>query len=339
MNFNDDSIHAWVNQKIPDKLWHYTSVQGFQGIIGSGSIYATDVRFLNDTEEFVHARKVAYELAKKAPEHVDINFPLRDTLKHAVDLIFGSGFLDPSSAQIFVAPFSKSEDDLSQWRGYSHASTGVSIGFDLRMFRLPVKSDVAVSFAPCVYDDDEKEALINEALEYFVKESRTKWADVGNKVLKYAASSGKKPGLDEIENITGPAFNAPEHIARIKSGLDEARKRIHVLSGLLKHRAFHHEKEWRLVLPISPAKDKSNLVHPIRYRSTGSMLIPYIAFPLGLLPLSTPPGTTPTPVLPVNDVILGPGTGKEAQRSALDFLKSNAINVVPRMSDVPYRQA
>src|ERR1039457_3338216 len=49
MDLSDDPIHDWVYRPIPKKLWHYTSVQAFQGIIASGNIYATDVRFLNDT--------------------------------------------------------------------------------------------------------------------------------------------------------------------------------------------------------------------------------------------------------------------------------------------------
>lgn len=338
MNFNNDAIHELVNKEIPATLWHYTSVQGFHGIVESGSIYATDVRFLNDTDEFVHARKVANKLVANAREYGPAFYPLRYNLNWVVDQIFGSDFLNPDSAQIFVASFTASEDDLSQWRGYSHSSTGVSIGFDLRPFRPPVESDTAVLLAPCVYDDQQKENLIQVALNYFVKETEGRWVDVAQALLQQYASSGAKPDLSRIASVTTAVFSDPQYINQLKVGFSEAKKRIVALSGLLKHRAFHHEDEWRLVLPISPGKDKTNLAHPVQYRSHGAASVPYIAFPLGVYDLP-PEGTQPSPVLPINDVMLGPGASEEARSAAGDLLQSHAINIEPRMSDVPYRQA
>lgn len=77
----EDPIDQWVHQPIPEKLWHYTSVAGFQGIIASGAIYATDVRYLNDAEEFIHARKMASEVVARTPEFGEFNFPLRTNLE------------------------------------------------------------------------------------------------------------------------------------------------------------------------------------------------------------------------------------------------------------------
>jgi Protein of unknown function (DUF2971) len=339
INSSDDPIHDWVHQPIPEKLWHYTSAQGFQGIIGSGNIYATDVRFLNDSEEFIHARKVADNLVREMPEFGDLNFPMRDILEWAVNNIFGSDFLNPNSAQFFVVSFSDSEDDLSQWRGYSHGTYGVSIAFDLRLFRPPDESDSAVTLAPCVYRDDEKKNLIHRALQYFVKKSQTKWTAVVQEFLKVYGSGKTKPELDRIMNFTNAAFSGQEYKTQLKTGLDEAKKRIFRLAGLLKHRAFHHEREWRLILPLSPNKDKTNLAHPIRFRSTSASRIPYIEFPLGVITIPQSTGAPPTPVLPINDVLLGPGTSDDAKSAIQALLESKSIKIFPRRSDVPYRQA
>jgi hypothetical protein len=100
-----------------------------------------------------------------------------------------------------------------------------------------------------------------------------------------------------------------------------------------------HEREWRLALPTSPDKDKTYLIHPIRFRLTTTELVPFIAFPPGMMSAYSDPATLPTAVLPINDVMLGPGASKDAENAALAFLKSNSTNVVPRLSDVPYRQA
>jgi predicted GNAT family acetyltransferase len=338
MNPNNDPIQDWVNQPIPEKLWHYTSVQGFQGIIASGNIYATDVRFLNDTEEFIHARKVADEVVEKSPEFGSYNFPLHESLEWLVNTIFKSDFLNRNSAQIFVASFTDSEDDLSQWRGYSHGTCGVSIAFGLGMHRLPIGSDSAVTFAPCVYDDDKKQSLIQYALQHFINESETWWADSARRFLNQHSSSKTNPDISQITEFTNAALNGQEYQAHLKKGLDKARKSVYPLCGLLKHRSFHHEREWRFVLPISPNKDKTNLLHPIRFRSTNTSLVPYIEFPLGLVSIPQSPGASPTLLLPVNDVLLGPGASDDAANAALDFLKSKSIKIIPRRSDVPYRQ-
>lgn len=338
VNASDDPIEQWVHQPIPPKLWHYTSIQGFQGIVSSGSIYATDVRFLNDAEEFVHCRKVAEELVAAMPEVGKFNFPLRENLNWLVTEIFKSEFLDPNNAQVFVASFSDSEDDLSQWRAYSHGTQGVSIAFDLRWIRPPIESGSAVTFAPCVYSDVEKKALIQSALNRFISVSQSRWNDTGERFVKDFLSTGKKLDEVQIAEVTNAVFDSPEYKAQLLTGLNEAKMRILRLAGLLKHRAFHHEREWRLVLPISPGKNKSNLIHPIRFRSTNSSLIPYIDFPISPISIPQAPGAAPTPVLPVNAVTLGPGASGNGVSAVRDFLKSKSIDILPKLSDVPYRQ-
>jgi len=57
---------------IPEKLWHYTSLAGFQGIVTTRKIFATDTRFLNDREEFLHSYKIATEVAEANPELVPL---------------------------------------------------------------------------------------------------------------------------------------------------------------------------------------------------------------------------------------------------------------------------
>ena len=275
---------------------------------------------------------------KNTPEFGDYQFPLRSSLKWVVETIFGSDFLNPNSAQIFIASFTDSEDDLSQWRGYSHGTYGVSISFNLRILIRPrVDSDSSVTFAPCIYNDGEKKKFIKHALDYFVHENQTWWTNTAREFLKNV--SGKaKPSQDQIKAFAREVSRSAKYEAQLKIGLNEAKKRIIRLAGLLKHSAFHHEREWRLVLPVSPGKDITTLANPIRFRPTSKTLVPYIAHPLGFVLVSSYPAALPAVVLSINDVMLGPGADKEAESSALDFLKSNSINAVPRLSDVPYRQ-
>ncbi len=130
-----DFLTEVLNRPIPKKLWHYTSVQGFQGIVTSKGIFATDVRFLNDRTEFIHAREVASQVVAETDEYGANFFPAKEYSKKAVDSAFSTGPLSADRLQVFVASFSEAEDQLSQWRGYSQGSSGVSIAFDLTTLR------------------------------------------------------------------------------------------------------------------------------------------------------------------------------------------------------------
>jgi hypothetical protein len=163
------SLSDVLNRAIPSKLWHYSSVQGFQGIVASKAIFATDVRFLNDRTEFIHAREIAAQVIAETGEYGANHFPAREYSRKAVDLAFDSGNLSPDRLQVFVASFSEAEDQLSQWRGYSQGSSGVSLSFNLTTLRPPAHIDTLVTFAPCIYKPEEKKAILRGALASFVE--------------------------------------------------------------------------------------------------------------------------------------------------------------------------
>jgi hypothetical protein len=130
-----NSLSGLLNKPIPEKLWHYTSIQGFHGIVTSKRIFATDVRFLNDSTELIHAREIAHQLVAETDEFAANLFPARNYSKKAFELAFESGPLSADRLQVFVASFSEAEDQLSQWCGYSQGTSGVSVAFNLGAFR------------------------------------------------------------------------------------------------------------------------------------------------------------------------------------------------------------
>ncbi len=110
----------------------------FQGIVESKKIFATDLRYLNDSQEFVHARELAWKLADEVLESSDSGVAVSGMFKNAMNLAFNTGPLRADRLQVMVASFSQARDQLSQWRGYSGASSGVSISFDLSTIRPPL---------------------------------------------------------------------------------------------------------------------------------------------------------------------------------------------------------
>jgi hypothetical protein len=58
----DDAVLNLITSPIPGILWHYTDFEGFKGIVESKSIYATNLKYLNDKEEFEHGYSLAKQL-------------------------------------------------------------------------------------------------------------------------------------------------------------------------------------------------------------------------------------------------------------------------------------
>jgi hypothetical protein len=311
------------NTPIPPKLWHYTSIQAFQAIVTSKSIWATDLRFLNDRQEFLHTRSIAEEIVATAPDLDENGFPNKSYLEKGTELVFKLEAL--RRAQVFVASFSEAEDQLGQWRGYSQGSSGVSLAFELSSFRPPPKIETAVSFAPCVYDAEVKNQLVMDALHHFRDEVGGYRQRVYKDALKRNPEKGalankEKVVLDYLE--ANPSEKDPSsklNAAVTKTGYDFLR-----ISSLLKHSSFKEENEWRLVLPtlIDDTKTANN---PPQFRVGRTSLVPYIAYAFKSVPL------------PLVDVILGPGSDENSLFAAQRFLTSQGIGLKPRLSSVPYR--
>jgi hypothetical protein len=317
-------VDELLNRPIPGKLWHYTSIQGFQAIVASKSMWATDLRFLNDREEFIHTRSIASKVVAATPE-LDVNgFLNREFLAKAVTLAFDSGPL--ANSQVFVASFSAAEDQLGQWRGYSYGSTGVSLGFDLTAFRPPADIGTLVSFAPCVYDPVEKDELVLQALHHF----REEVGGYREKAFKAACDLDPEKLTSKDKEQVVKEFleaNPSQKEPREKFLAAVTKTRIDCLriAALLKHSSFKEESEWRLVLPT--LLDRTTpMNNPPRFRAGKTTLIPYIAHPF-----------SPAGPLPLVDIILGPGSDEDSVFAAERFLKSQDLNVKPRLSKVPYR--
>jgi len=315
-----------IFKPIPEKLWHYTSFAAFEKIVNSKEVWATDYRFLNDSEEFLHAKKLVQELVGKVPKHGRRGFPARLLIETAVNAAFSAGALDESRLRIMVASFSEEGDQLSQWRGYCKDSSGVSIGLDLRHLRHPSKAGGTVVFAPCIYKRTEKLKLLRS----IIRAHRSYAEDWFYQVIDIIDDRHSKTENPEpIVNFS--FFN--EYSPKLKSALEEAQKSFErdliKIAPLLKDESFSEEKEWRLVLLSEPITMPMKL--PVAFRPTRNALVPYVAFPL-LLP-------SQTGEIPCNDLILGPGSHPAAQIGVDLFFQQRFMTLQARLSQIPYRPA
>lgn len=114
-----------VRSKLPDIIYHYTTVQAFVGIVESNCVWLSDYSYLNDRRELVHGAELAQSIFDRfSPEYTEegtqqLLTTWKRTLLH-------------SSQRISVASFSGDGDCLSQWRAYGP----IAIGFD--PYQLPL---------------------------------------------------------------------------------------------------------------------------------------------------------------------------------------------------------
>lgn len=108
-----DSEHP----KLPDILYHYTTASAFQSIVETAQIWATNVRFLNDTSELNYAIERAGKLWNQSPA----KHPSEYRKICMVALSVGFNYT-------YIVSFSEMADDLSQWRAYARPG-GLCIGF------------------------------------------------------------------------------------------------------------------------------------------------------------------------------------------------------------------
>ncbi len=150
-------------------LAHYTNLSGMVGIIESGGFWLSDIRFLNDVEEFDNGRRLAQELIEiliKRPRYR--NFA--GVLTAALGLL-GKPLRDP----YYVASFSRDSDSLEQWRAYSAGADGVALVFENEF---PAKGLTHFAVLPllrptmAIYDDLKKKSVLLYTISRFFIEYR-----------------------------------------------------------------------------------------------------------------------------------------------------------------------
>src|ERR1035438_1214814 len=139
MKMEEQEPQRAEGQAEPELLYHYTTQYGLLGILKHKCIWATHIRYLNDTSEGNIVSQVIFEEFSSRYNTAPLFQMLgMATAKPAgaVESVdedaLGQGTTMASwvtSQNVFVSSFSENGDSLSQWRAYSERSGGYSIGF------------------------------------------------------------------------------------------------------------------------------------------------------------------------------------------------------------------
>lgn len=258
----DDFADSLYQEAAPPRLYHYTSLSGLLGILETGSIRASEVRYLNDSAEVATAfNLLAQDVGKRRKAIAELG--AAEILKQFSDWIDIRSSRGP---MIFVTAFTQNGNLLSQWRGYSPATQGVSFGMaSAQLVHVCTRSQF--SLGRCRYEPAEQSAAIRGLVD---------------NVIEYAGRSGPSDRAHPSQSFH-PAFaRCEESILRV--------------AALIKDHRFQEEAEWRIV-----SRTVSDYVTTkIMYRTGTSMLIPYLLVSLvnadGVIPIDDViVGPTPHP--------------------------------------------
>jgi len=220
----------------PDRLFHYTTMSGLEGITREGSLWASDVRYLNDYSELTYAANLIQDelnaLITAIPDD-DLREGIRTYPGWANPFEFG---FNP-----FVVCFCEEGDLLSQWRGYG-GQTGVSLGFDMRQIFSSPATHSRTHLSKVVYDETSQRRSVRA---------------VGNAWLS-ALVEMRQEGAAADELVPYPAIWA----------LHEALVTFHLR---FKHSGFAEEREWRLIRLVN-VRDELALLEDQRQEARFSKL-------------------------------------------------------------------
>ena len=288
-------------------LYHYTSAAGLLGILDNGAVWASDTRFMNDSEEL---RLAIHALARRVRERLRrvTNRTSRIAIEGALSMATQSGF------SAYVASFTERGDLLSQWRAYAPRD-GVSVGFLANALRA-VKG---FQLSRCEYIDE---------MAFVARPLSPRLARVARDVDACVARLARVRGLPGSSR----AFEESAGDRRYRRKLELVHCILH-RAIWLKHEGFAEEREWRLVryeppylYPEPPATE----FRP-RFRPGSLGLTPYLSAKL--------PGKHGGQPLGLAEIILGPSPNGEASASAVRaMLESRFDTIVPaHWCRLPYR--
>jgi len=221
---------------------HYTTANALINIIQSEQLWATNIKFLNDEQEFLHAITLAKEIIEKSTENAGKIKANRSAYDEFIKNIKKSlENLDTYHAgNIFTCSFSEEKDLLSQWRGYCPNNQGYCIHFDLDgLLKAAKEKYIDCDIFPCVYDITEKKKRISTVLN-------TYWQE-------YLKVTDAKQREGIVQNLT---FE------------------IEQLASYFKHPSFAEEKERRIVIRML-----WEIEEHAKFRAGPMSIIPYIEVP------------------------------------------------------------
>jgi hypothetical protein len=223
----------------PDTLYHYTGAAGLEGIVGKGCMYATSIRYLNDSLEMEYPLDLADEVLQHRVKTASQNEGTRNAISFLRKALAAA-----DQTGTYVISFSARGDQLSQWRGYCSSGPGFAIGVSTQSLR-PFTRALGFTPMPCIYDETDHRALLESVLDDAIDRIRTEL----------------------------PGDNEREMSRRLMNIASDFYAHFITIAPALKHPSFREEEEWRFASSQIAEDDPR-----IQFRAGHHTLIPYYPF-------------------------------------------------------------
>lgn len=302
----------------PSSLFHYTTASGLVGIIRSGELWSSNVRYLNDASELRHGRYLlTLEVERRLRPWTttlherNVVFPIESVFLMELQRQLNWDHMltdrSDSAPSVYAACFCTDGDLLSQWRGYAGA-TGYAIGVDSSALRAATGSN-GWTLQEVIYEDALQRACIATLLD------------------EYLACLGRL--ADELVPDPQPTKRDINNRYKIVCDTMPVFEMVALCAfSWLKHPTFAEEQEWRLLRLVEHGSvGASNAECDVGVRIGTNLLIPYVRAPLHAegrcVITSVTHGPTPYPHL--------------AKQSVRQLLRTVGVAVAVKGSNAPLR--
>ena len=134
--FRGGLADKYINCKKSLTVYHYTNMQGFQGIIESGKMYFSSMNVLNDETEIYYIWRLISKNIEALFDDGDEKYRefICRFLRHInIEKILNENVLPDYNLEVYSASFSFSKNSLPNWRGYADgARLGCCIEFQYK---------------------------------------------------------------------------------------------------------------------------------------------------------------------------------------------------------------
>lgn len=237
-------LSEFLNSNIPQDLYHYTTIEGFKGIIENNEIWMSNLFYLNDKSEY----KFGVELLKKHLESYKNGFSILKATKYYVEALESAIKYIEGKDSIFILSLTANNNLLSQWRGYTNNGIGINLGFNKKFF-----TKNKLNIYKCIYDIN----IQNKMISHIVTDS----------IFMFIAICDQKKIFENQDNRDLNEFDEAVTIAG-----NIFMDRAILACSLIKNSHFIEEDEWRVIYP--------NRDLEMNFLNKNLYLKPFIKYPI-----------------------------------------------------------
>lgn len=270
---NDDKVDWYKVDGVANKaaeICHYCTIDTLNAILEGSCLRFTDVRFLNDSTEFIEVISLIKQVLSREDYDSDFrNFILNSDviceLENYKQSYVGFSRRTYKYGRIdyhtYTCSFSTSNDSLSMWNCYATTDAGVNVVFDYawNMFNGSEKTEVTIG-----------EKLSNDIMLF-------------RGLIMYSIEDKKKCIAELLDRLAQIFEEAKSDLDKFKNSILYAFKEaINNMRCFFKNESFRSEEEYRVVLKIpEDLLQTETCVEGIKNKGVfkrGNILIPYVDY-------------------------------------------------------------